>query len=61
MLSNKTRVKEKIKELKATLDRFYPEYPKGVSKLNYHEDMWNLLMNDYDTLMNALNDKGDKI
>ena len=58
MLSNKTRVKEKIKELKATLDRFYPEYPKGVSKLNYHEDVWHLLMEDYETLMKCLSDSG---
>ena len=57
MQSNKTRVKNKIKELKATLDRFYPEYPTGVYKLNYHEDVWNLIMNDYDILMNALHDK----
>ncbi len=58
MESNKTRVKNKIKELKKTLDRFYPQYPTGIAKMNYHEDVWNLIMNEYDTLMKCLNEKG---
>ena len=60
MISNKAGVRGKIRELKSVLDRFYPGYPKGIAKLNYHEDVWNLIMNDYDTIMKCLNDKGEE-